>query len=164
MGGVREILRRRWGTFRASALAGSARPLCADDPRRNADRRGALRHIDRHDGVGADVRMVTEANLTDHFGARSDVNVSAQRGYATVRHAQRHLLEDQAIGPDHDRWVDDDAVRVRQEQATADARVDRDVGASHDLPEDVAQHCPSLGQQRPEMRPVCVPLVVADAQ
>jgi hypothetical protein len=89
--------------------------------------------------------MVAEANPTDHFGARSDVNVSAQRGHATVRHAQRHLLEDQAVGADHHRRVDDDPIGVRQEEATSYARVDRDVGAGYSLPEPVAKHRPAPG-------------------
>ena len=81
--------------------------------------------------------------MTDHFGTGADVDVTAHQRHTAVRHAQRHLLEDQAVRTNHHGRVDDDAVGVRQQQSTADARVDGDVGARHSLPKDVTQNGPA---------------------
>jgi hypothetical protein len=73
------------------------------------------RDASRDNGIGTNASVVSNCNLPQDFGARSDVDMPANgRKIVTRARADRHLLENQAIYTDHGVGMDHYAIRVRK--------------------------------------------------
>jgi hypothetical protein len=76
-----------------------------------------------------------------YFGARTNVDMTTDCRYATVVSTNGDLLEQQTIGPDSRVRMDDDAIRMRQQQTAAQFAIQGNVGAGDYAPTSVSQHC-----------------------
>jgi hypothetical protein len=65
-------------------------------------------------GVGANDGMVVNNDTAKNPGARADVDMSTQSRDPPMSHANRHLLEQQAVGADLCVRVNDDTAGVRK--------------------------------------------------
>jgi hypothetical protein len=63
--------------------------------------------------------VAADLDRSQKFGSRTDVDMTADSGRAMLTNTERHLLEQQAIGANFSLGMDDDAVRMRQQQAAA---------------------------------------------
>ena len=103
--------------------------LLADLSRRNADDGRSVRHVGQHHRIRADARVIADRDRPQHFCASAYVDMPAQRRDAAFGRSDRHLLKQQAIGADHGTGMNYDALGVGYQQAAADLRVQRNVGA-----------------------------------
>ena len=85
--------------------------------------------------------MVPDRDRPQYFGSRTNVYMTTDFRYATVVGTNGYLLEQQTIWPDLSFRMDDDAVRMRQQQTAAEFAIDRNVGASYYAPTSVSQYC-----------------------
>jgi len=108
--------------------------LCVNHACRYAHDGCALRDIVDDYGIRTDARMVAYADGPQNLGSRTDVYMTADSGHAAVVGADRDLLEQQAIRADLGVRMDDNAVRMRQQQTASQLAIQRNVGASHHAP------------------------------
>jgi hypothetical protein len=94
--------------------------------------------------------MATDRDRPQNFSSRPDVDMTADSGRATLTNTERHLLEQQAIRADFSLRMDDDAVRMRQQQATAQLAIQRNVGAGDYAPASVPQYRASARDRSPQ--------------
>src|SRR5262245_13392170 len=107
----------------------------ADDLGRNTGDRGVVWHRLEHDRSGGDAGAVTDFDIAEEFGARSDQYAAADLGMTVARllagAAERHLLQDRDVVLDHGGLADDEAGGVVKEDAAADRHGRIDVGLEH---------------------------------
>src|SRR5262245_61957150 len=107
----------------------------ADDLGRNTGDRGVVWHRLEHDRSGGDAGAVTDFDIAEDFGARSDQYAAADLGMTVARllagAAERHLLQDRDVVLDHGGLADDEAGGVVKEDAAADRHGRIDVGLEH---------------------------------
>jgi len=108
---------------------------------RHAYRSRSIGNVVYYYGIRSNPRMVPYRDRPQYFGARTNVDMTTDFGYATVVSTNGDLLEQQTIWPDSGVRMDDDAIRMRQQQTAAQFAVERDVGASHYAPTSVSQDC-----------------------
>lgn len=111
--------------------------------RGNTNARGSRRHIIQYDGICADSGMVSDRYGSQQLRAGTDYHVATQPRNAapSLSSAQSDLLKKQTIRPDLALRMHDHTVRVRQQQASRDPRIERNIGAGRHAPDPVAQHC-----------------------
>jgi hypothetical protein len=76
-----------------------------------------------------------------HFGARTNVYMTTDLRCATVVSTEGDLLEQQTIWPDSSVRMDDDAIRMRQQQTAAQIAIQGNIGAGYYAPTSVSQYC-----------------------
>jgi hypothetical protein len=108
---------------------------------RHAYRSRSIGNVVYYYGIRSNPRMVPYRDRPQYFGARTNVDMTTDCRYATVVSTNGDLLEQQTIWPDSGVRMDDDAIRMRQQQTAAQFAVERDVGASHYAPTSVSQYC-----------------------
>jgi hypothetical protein len=89
--------------------------------------------------------MVPYRDRPQYFGARTNVDMTADLRYATVISTNGDLLEQQTIWPDSSIRMDNDAIRMRQQQTAAQFAIQGNVGASDYAPTSVSQYCARSG-------------------
>ena len=85
--------------------------------------------------------MVTYRNRPQNLRSRTNVNMTTDSRHASVIGTDGDLLEQQAIRADFSVRMDDDPVRMRQQQTAAQLAIERNVGAGHHAPTSVPQYC-----------------------
>ena len=98
----------------------------ADNARRHAGDGLVVRHRRQHDRAGGDARAMADLDIAENLRARADQHAVADLRMAVAGllagAAQRHALQDRDVVLDHRRLADDEAGRVVEEDALADAR------------------------------------------
>jgi hypothetical protein len=112
---------------------------------RHAYRSRSTGNIVQYYGIGPNPRMVPYRDRPQNFGTRTNVDMTTDFRDATVVGTNSDLLEQQAIWPDSSVRMDDDAIRMRQQQTAAQFAIERDVGASHYTPTSMSQDCVRSG-------------------
>jgi hypothetical protein len=84
--------------------------------------------------------MAADRDRPQDFGAGADVDMTADSGRAALTNPERYLLEKQAIRADFGVWMDDDAIRMGQQQTTAQPAIERNVRAGDRAPVAVSQY------------------------
>jgi hypothetical protein len=106
-----------------------------DDPRRNPDCGCAIWYILENDGIRSDAGMISDHHPPQDFGSCSYIYVSPQNRrprYWTTPNSD--LLEYETVCTYFCMWMYDDAVRMRQEQSSAEVATERDVCPGYDAP------------------------------
>ena len=89
----------------------------------------------QHDRARRDARAMADLDVAENLRARADQNAMADLGMPVAGllagAAERHALQDRDVVLDHRRLADDQAGRVIEEDALADARGGVDVDAEH---------------------------------
>lgn len=113
--------------------------MLVDQTCRNSHDRTALRDIGHDDRIGAHTGVITKSYATQHLRPRTDVDVPSdlRRAGSRLGCTQRHLLEYEAIGSDSHFGMDDDSVRMRQQQPAANLAAEGDLGPRYDAPHPV---------------------------
>src|SRR5271166_997223 len=105
----------------------------ADDARGHAGHRLVMRHGCEHDRSRRHPRAVTDFDVAQNFRPRADQDAMADLGMPVAgllaRAAERHALQDRDVVLDRRRLAHDQAGRVIEEYALADARGRVDVDA-----------------------------------
>jgi hypothetical protein len=99
-----------------------------------------------HDGIRSNPRVAPYRDGPQYFSSRTNVDMTTDSRYAAVVSTQCYLLEQQTIWPDLSFRMDDDAVRMRQQQPTAEFAIERNVGPGDYAPTSVSQHCANSRQ------------------
>lgn len=86
-------------------------------------------NVIQNDCVGTYFCVLADRQLPDDLGACTYVDVTFDGWHAAGFLANRHLLKDQAIRPDLNIRMNDDAVWMRQEQTTPQFAIQRNIGA-----------------------------------
>ncbi len=103
-------------------------------------RHGVAVYVGNDYRICANSSMRTDLDRTQNLRARSDVNVASDLGNpALVAIAQSHLLEDQAVDANFRVGMNNNAVRMWDEEAAPDLTGQRDICAGDDAPKAVAQ-------------------------
>src|SRR5262249_43916880 len=93
--------------------------VALDDPAGDTDDGTVRRHFPKHDGIGADARVVADFERTEHFGPGGDNDAVADRWMALAllfaRAAERYALIDNDLVSDLTSFADDDAHAVVDE-------------------------------------------------
>jgi hypothetical protein len=76
--------------------------------------------------------------------------------------ANRDLLKDQAVRADMRIGMNHHAIRMRQQQAAANVRIQRNIRTRHHAPEPVTQHRPLFEHERPGPARCGMPLISAN--
>lgn len=99
-------------------------------------------HVLKDDCIGTDARVITDVYAAEDFGARADIHVSPDHWRVGLRaaSANRHLLENDAVGADDGTGIDHDAIRMQQKHPAPDVTSERDIGASDYAPKAMLQH------------------------
>ena len=84
--------------------------------------------------------MVPYRDRPQYFSSRTNVYMATDFRCATVANTKCYLLEQQTIWPDSGVRMDDDAIRMRQQQTAAQFAIERNVGASYYAPTSVPQY------------------------
>jgi hypothetical protein len=92
-------------------------------------------------GIRSDPRMVAYRDRPQNLGSRTYVDMTADFRRATLTNTNCYLLEQQAIRADFSVGMDDDAIRMRQQQAASQFAIERNVGAGDYAPIPVPQYC-----------------------
>jgi hypothetical protein len=110
----------------------------------DSDGHRATFHVLDDDGIGADPRVVTDGNGPENLCASADIDMVADHGqsFNATTASECNLLKYKAIDADPGARVDDDSIRVRDQEASADVAIERNVGSRHDAPKPVAEHDP----------------------
>ena len=113
-----------------------------NDTRWNPHCRGPGGNIREHDRIGADASMIANGNSAQNLGPSAHVHMftEARCARALGTRPQRHLMQQKAIRPDDGVRVNDNPIRMDDEQATANPRIQRDVRTGHNGPESMAQY------------------------
>jgi hypothetical protein len=98
-----------------------------------------FRNVAENHGVGADLGMVAHMHWSDHLGAGTDVDMTADCRHTAMPHTECHLMKYQAIHANHNLGVDDDASAMRHQQASTDAGSKMYFRLCHDRPEAMHQ-------------------------
>jgi hypothetical protein len=118
------------------------------------DHNNACRHTYRSRSIGnvvyyyrirSNPRMVPYRDRPQYFSARTNVYMTTDFRDTTVVGTNGDLLEQQTIWPDSCVRMDDDAIRMRQQQTAAQFAIEGDVGASHYSPTSMSQDCARSG-------------------
>jgi hypothetical protein len=133
-----------------------------DDPGWDADSGRTCGHIVNHDSVGTDAGMVPNCYSTEDFRARPNIDMSAESRKARywASRSDRYLLEDQAVRSNGRTRMNDNSVRMNQEQAAAKIAVQRNICAGDDGPKPMLKD-PVVAQQ-PERSAGLALLVLPD--
>jgi hypothetical protein len=91
--------------------------------------------------IRSNPRMVAYRDRAQNLGARTNIDMTTDFRRAMLANTERYLLEQQAVRADFSVRVDDDAIRMRQQQAAAQLAIQRNIGARHDTPISVPQYC-----------------------
>jgi len=129
-------LLRRWGSWLVTRYV--------HDPARHADRNRSRRHITQYHGVGSDPGVVTDANRPKDLGTSAYIDVSPQLRYSLAVAPKCNLVKDKAIRPDRDTGMDYNAIRMGNDEPSAQLAIQRDVRAGHNTPKPVLDHVNSL--------------------
>lgn len=99
------------------------------------------RHIRKDDGVGSNSGMGADAHRPQDSGSGADIDVAADlRNATSIACSDSNLLKNQTFHADAGFGMNDDAVRMRDEQAAAYAAGQRDIGAGDHAPKAMAQN------------------------
>ena len=93
--------------------------------------------------VSADLRVIADNNRPDEPSPRTDVHMATNARYAGLRGSNCHLLKKEAIGPDFSAGMNDDPVRVRDEQSAANIAIDWNISPRDNRPKTMPQYRPS---------------------
>jgi len=146
----------------AGVKRSGGRMLIPNHACRHASDSRAIRNIVDDHGIRTDACMVAYPDRPQNLGARTDVDMTADSGHATVVGADGDLLEQQAIRADLGVWMDDEAIRMRQQQTASQLAIQRNVGASHHAPASVPQYRANPRQCPPEAARRVVTLIGAN--
>nr|WP_240535733.1 hypothetical protein [Bradyrhizobium sp. STM 3809] len=104
--------------------------------------RGTGLNVLGDDGIRSDARMGVDAHRSQDLGSRTDVDMIADRGNgaAAFDRANRNLLKQKAIYADLGVGVDDDPVRVWNQEAPSDVAIEGDISPCNDAPEAMAKN------------------------
>jgi len=96
-----------------------------------------FRDIAKHDGVGADLAVVSDSHATQNFCSCANVDVSLQDGNASTRagSSDGDLLKNQTVWTNHGIRMDHDSVGVRDQQPSGNFAIERNVGARNHAPQ-----------------------------
>jgi len=100
--------------------------------------------------IRSNPRVAADGNRPQDLGSRADVYMTADLGRATLTNTQRYLLEQQAIRADLGVRMDDDAIRMRQQQTAAQFAIQRNIGAGDHTPIAVPQYCADPRHRPPQ--------------
>src|SRR5258706_12699386 len=103
------------------------------------------------------------ADLDGHQNFRTGANIDVAgnvRKAAGVSYPDRNLLEDQAVDANFGCWMNDYPVGVRNQQATTDLTVERDICARNDAPKRMP-HDKYLAEGPTDYSPTLMPGLVA---
>lgn len=106
----------------------------------------SLWNVVYHDGIRANLRMPPYRDRPQYFSSRTNVDMTSDFGCAAVADSQCHLLKEQTIGPDFSVRMDDDAIRMRQQQTASQLAIEGNVGAGYHAPTSVSQDCANSRQ------------------
>ena len=125
---------------------------------RHADGSRSIWNVVYDYGIRSNPCMAADRDRPQDFGSRTDVYMTADFGRATLTHAKRHLLQQQAIRADFSFRMDDDAIRMRQHQTAAQFAIEGNVGAGNYAPIAVPQYRANPRHRPPEAsgRPVAL--------
>jgi hypothetical protein len=102
--------------------------------------RRSIWNIVDHYSIRSNPRMVAYRDRAQNLGARTNVDMTTDFRRAVLTNTERYLLEQQAVRTDFSVRMDDDAVRMRQQQAASQLAIERNIGAGHDTPISVPQY------------------------
>ena len=113
-----------------------------DNPCGNPDSGCSAGDVLQNHCVGTDASMVADMHAAKYFSTCAEIYVSSddRRSGLGAADANRHLLKDQTIGPDHGLRKDDNAVGMDQQKPTTDIAIQRNIGAGDDAPEAMLKH------------------------
>jgi hypothetical protein len=118
-----------------------ARILISNYARRHACGGRSIRNIVKDYGVRTNARMVTYRDRPQDLRSRANVYMTTDSRHATVIGTDGDLLEQEAIRADFGVRMNDDSVRMRQQQTAAQLAIERNVGACHHAPISMPQYC-----------------------
>jgi hypothetical protein len=93
-----------------------------------------LGYVDQHHGIRPDFGVIPDRDRAQDLRARSDVDMPPDLGGAAVSACQGHLLKYQAIRADRRSGMNDDAVRMRNHQSTANLGPEWNLGTGDRTP------------------------------
>ena len=157
------IWKTAWDGVPSLGGAGSGSRM-REDARGNADARRVRRHVLQHHRVRANAGMISDPYVSEQFRAGPHHYVPAQARRTTGATAQCDLLKKEAVGTDVTVGMDHHAIRVRQQQAACDTRIQRNVGARHHAPYAMPQHSEFPREKVPGKFGVPYPLIGADTR
>jgi len=118
----------------------------------DSDGHCATFHVLDDDRIGADPCVVADGNGPQNLCARADIDMVADYGESlnAAAASKCNLLKYKAVDSDLGARVYDDSVRVRDQEASTDIAIKRNVGSRHDAPKSMAKHDPfssDIGQR-----------------
>jgi hypothetical protein len=124
-----------------------------------------LSNIEAAGSIGADSGMISNVNRSEDFCSPTNIDMSTDsRQSGLTVGPYRHLLGNNAIDANPGRGMDNDPIRMIDQQAPTNVTTERDFGAGHDTPEPVAEDEIFAGQHRKQSGFVTPILISADRQ
>jgi hypothetical protein len=121
-------------------LSGIEFPFSVYNASRDAYGRRPWRYVLKDDGVGAYLGVVADDHSPEDLGTGPNIDMAADSGKSWFRsRPQSHLLQDQTVWPYDRIRVDDHALRVKNNDSTAEPGIDGYVAAADHRPETVPQ-------------------------
>jgi hypothetical protein len=96
--------------------------------------------------------VVANRDRPNQLRSGADIDVTAEARHTAFCRANGHLLEKEAIGTDLGIWVDNDSIRMGDEETARDFAAEWDISARHHRPEAMAEHR-HLGAKTPTTLP-----------
>ncbi len=110
----------------------------------DSDTHGARFHVFDDDSIGADPCVVADYNGPENLRAGTDIDMVANHGQsfdaASVSHC--NLLKYKTIYSNLGTRMDNDSIWVRNEEASADVAIQRDIGSRDNAPKSMPKHDP----------------------
>jgi hypothetical protein len=132
-------------TYGLTCTGTGAAALVGKHPCWHAYRSLSIGNVVYYYRIRSNPRMVPYRDRPQYFGPRTNVYMTTDFRHAMVVSTNGDLLEQQTIWPDSGVRMNDDAIRMRQQQTAAQFAIERDVGASHYAPTSVSQYCARSG-------------------
>jgi hypothetical protein len=92
-------------------------------------------------GIRSNPCMAADRDRPQDLGSRTDVHMTGDFRCAMLTNTKGYLLEQQTVRADLSFRMDDDAIRMRQQQTAAQFAIQGNVGASDYAPTSVSQYC-----------------------
>lgn len=108
--------------------------------RRDAHGGCEWRNILQHDRIGTNLGVISYRHSSQNLGTRADVHMPTDTGCPVFSATQSNLLKYQTIGSYRRIRVDNDAIWMRQQQSTANARTQGNIGAGDGAPKAMPQN------------------------
>jgi hypothetical protein len=122
-------------------------------------------HVFDNNSVGADFCAVTDDDGSENLGTGANIDIIANHGQsAAMAGTNCNLLKYKAIESNSGCGMDHDSVRVRDQKATTDLAVERNVSRCHDAPKAMAKDDPFLKDSGKDAGSLLPTLVGANAQ